>query len=78
MYQAIYYNRSAKQYHLRDDKRGWIEFQYRPTCYVANEGGEYETLEGRRVTPTKQYGYKDPTAYESDVDKFTRTITHFT
>ena len=74
MYQAIYYNRSAKQYHLRDDKRGWIEFQYRPTCYVANEGGEYETLEGRRVTPTKQYGYKDPTAYESDVDKFTRIL----
>jgi DNA polymerase elongation subunit (family B) len=74
MYQAIYYNRSAKQYHLRDDKRGWVEFQYRPTCYVANEGGEYETLEGHRVTPTKQYGYKDPNAYESDVDKFTRIL----
>jgi len=74
MYQAIYYNRSAKQYHLRDDKKGWIEFQYRPTCYIANEGGEYETLEGSRVTPTKQYSYKDPNAYESDVDKFTRIL----
>jgi len=74
MYQSIYYNRSAKQYHLRDDKRGWVEFQYRPTCYIANEGGEYETLEGSRVTPTKQYSYKDPNAYESDVDKFTRIL----
>jgi DNA polymerase elongation subunit (family B) len=74
MYQSIYYNRSAKQYHLRDDKKGWIEFQYRPTCYIANEGGEYETLEGSRVTPTKQYSYKDPNAYESDVDKFTRIL----
>ncbi len=74
MYQAIYYNRSTKQFHLRDDNKGWVEFQYRPTCYIANEGGEYETLEGPRVTPTKQYSYKDPNAYESDVDKFTRIL----
>jgi hypothetical protein len=74
MYQSIYYNRSTKQYHLRDDKRGWVEFQYRSTCYIPNEIGEYETLEGQRVTPTKQYGYKDPNVYESDVDKFTRIL----
>ena len=74
MYQNIYYNRSTKQYHLRDDKKGWVEFQYRPVCYIANPHGEYETLEGDRVSPTKQYGYKDPNVYESDVDKFTRIL----
>jgi DNA polymerase elongation subunit (family B) len=74
MYQSIYYNRSTKQYHLRDDKRGWVEFQYRPTCYTPNEYGELETLDGKRVSPTKQYGYKDPNVYESDVDKFTRIL----
>ena len=74
MYQAIYYNRSAKQYHLRDDKKGWVEFQYRPTCYTLNPNGEYETLDGQRVSPTKQCGWKDPNVYESDVDKFTRVL----
>jgi DNA polymerase elongation subunit (family B) len=74
MYQAIYYNRSTKTYHLRDDKKGWLEFPYRATCYVANEKGEYETLEGVKVSPTKQYDWKDPNAYESDVDKFTRIL----
>jgi DNA polymerase elongation subunit (family B) len=74
MYQAIYYNRDTKTYHLRDDKKGWLEFPYRATCYVANETGEYETLDGVKVSPTKQYAWKDPNAYESDVDKFTRVL----
>jgi DNA polymerase elongation subunit (family B) len=74
MYQAIYYNRDTKTYHLRDDKKGWLEFPYRATCFTANETGEYETLDGVRVSPTKQYTYKDPNAYESDVDKFTRVL----
>lgn len=74
MYQSIYYNRSTKTYHLRDDKKGWLEFPYRATCYTANDKGEYETLDGVRVSPTKQYDWKDPNAYESDVDKFTRVL----
>ncbi len=74
MYQAIYYNRGEKKFHLRDDKKGWLDFPYRATCYVADEKGQYETLEGQRVSPTKQYTYKDPNAYESDVDKYTRVL----
>ena len=74
MYQSIYYSRDTKTYHLRDDKKGWLEFPYRATCFVANETGEYETLDGVRVSPTKQYAWKDPNAYESDVDKFTRVL----
>ena len=74
MYQAIYYNRGEKKFHLRDDKKGWLDFPYRATCYVADEKGQYETLEGQRVSPTKQYTYKDPNTYESDVDKYTRVL----
>ena len=74
MYQAIYYNRDTRTYHLRDDKKGWLEFSYRATCFTPNEIGEYETLDGVRVSPTKQYTYKDPNTYESDVDKFTRVL----
>jgi DNA polymerase elongation subunit (family B) len=74
MYQAIYYNRGEKKYYLRDDKKGWLDFPYRATCYVADDKGQYETLEGQRVSPTKQYTYKDSNAYESDVDKYTRVL----
>ena len=74
MYQSIYYNRTTKQYHVRDDKKGWVTFPYRATCYVPNESGEYKTLDGKRVSPTLQYGYKDPNAFESDVDKYTRIL----
>lgn len=74
MYQAIYYNRDTKRYHLRDSKRGWLEFPYRATCYLPNNEGEYETLDGVKVYPTKQYEWRDPNAYESDVDKFTRIL----
>jgi DNA polymerase elongation subunit (family B) len=74
LYQAIYYNRTTKQYHVRDDKRHWVTFPYRATCYVPNEEGEYRTLDGKRVSPTLQYGYKDPNVFESDVDKYTRVL----
>ncbi len=57
MYQSIYYNRTTKQYHVRDDKKGWVTFPYRATCYVPDDGGEYKTLDGQRVSPTLQYGY---------------------
>jgi DNA polymerase elongation subunit (family B) len=74
MYQSIYYNRTTKQYHVRDDKKGWVTFPYRATCYVPNVNGEYKTLDGVTVSPTLQYGYKDPNVYESDVDKYTRVL----
>jgi DNA polymerase elongation subunit (family B) len=74
MYQSIYYNRTTKQYHVRDDKKGWVTFPYRATCYVPNPEGEYKTLDGQRVSPTLQYGYKDPNVFESDVDKYTRVL----
>ena len=74
MYQSIYYNRTTKQYHVRDDKKGWVTFPYRATCYVPDDGGEYKTLDGQRVSPTLQYGYKDPNVFESDVDKYTRVL----
>ena len=74
MYQSIYYNRTTKQYHVRDDKKGWVTFPYRATCYVPNDSGEYKTLDGQRVAPTLQYGYKDPNVFESDVNKYTRIL----
>ena len=74
MYQSIYYDRDEYQYYLRDDKRGWKQFNYQPTCYVADPDGELETLDGTRVSPIKKIDWKDPKFYEKDVDKNTRVL----
>jgi DNA polymerase elongation subunit (family B) len=77
MYQSIYYDRESYQYYLRDDKRGWKVFNYQPTCYVADVDGEYETLDGTRVSPVKKIDWKDPKYFEKDVDKNTRVLVDF-
>lgn len=74
MYQALYYNRETKLYHLRTDDKGWVEFKYRPLGYVKNPNGDVETIDGVKVSPTLQYNYKDPDVYESDVDRLTRVL----
>ena len=71
MYQSIYYDKSTKQYHLRDDKLGWNSFEYQPTFYKPDTNGQYLTLFGDKVSPTKTYS---DNCYETDVDKHTRVL----
>jgi DNA polymerase elongation subunit (family B) len=71
MYQSIYYDKTTKQYHLRDDKLGWNSFEYQPTFYKPDSQGQYLTLFGDKVTPTKTYS---DNCYETDVDKHTRVL----
>jgi DNA polymerase elongation subunit (family B) len=78
MYQAVYYDRESYNYHLRDDKKGWMEFKYHPTYYVADIDGELETLDGTRVTPIKRMDdYRNPKYFEKDVDKDTRLLVDY-
>ena len=74
MYQSVYYDRGEKQYYLRDDKMGWKSFKYHPTYYFADPDGEYKTLEGTRVSPTKKADWSDNGLYEKDVSKETRLL----
>ena len=74
MYQSIHYNRITKTFHLRDDAKSWLDFQYRAPGYIEDPRGSLTTLEGKKVSPTKQYTYKDPNVYESDVDRLTRVL----
>jgi DNA polymerase elongation subunit (family B) len=71
MYQSIYYDKTSKQYHLRDDKLGWNSFEYQPTFYKPDPQGQYLTLFGDKVSPTKTYS---DNCYETDVDKHTRVL----
>ena len=76
MYQALYFDKDEKQYYLRDDRwTGFKTVKYWPTLYQADPDGEFETLEGTKVTPIKKMDdWKDPKYYEKDVDKLTRFL----
>ena len=79
MYQAVFYDRSEKQYYLRDDRwDGFKTFQYWPTVYYPDPDGELETLEGTRVSPTKKMdNWKDTKYFEKDVDRVTRLLVDY-
>jgi DNA polymerase elongation subunit (family B) len=79
VYQAVYYDREEKQYYLRDDRwDGFKTFQYWPTVYHPDPDGEFETLEGTRVSPTKKMdNWKDPKYFEKDVDRVTRLLVDY-
>lgn len=69
MYNAIHYDYRSRTCHLRDDNEGWYEFEYRPTYYKIHSDGAYNTLDGKKVNPTKKYDKEDKLLYEKDVDK---------
>ena len=69
MYQAIYYCKEEYKYFLRDSVEGWTDFKYTPTCYVNDYKGEYLTLDGKTVSPTKKYDWRDPNVYEKDISR---------
>jgi DNA polymerase elongation subunit (family B) len=79
MYQAVYYDKEEKQYYLRDDRwEGFKTLQHWPTLYQPDPDGEFETLEGTRVSPTKRMDdWKDPKYFEKDVDKLTRLLVDY-
>jgi DNA polymerase elongation subunit (family B) len=75
MYQSIYYDFRNKTCHLRDDNQGWLSFEYTPTYYKLDPNGKYETLDGKRVSPTNTCDKNDPlTYYEIDIPMETRVL----
>jgi DNA polymerase elongation subunit (family B) len=72
LYQSIYYDYRTYTYHLRDDKQGWIDFQYQPTYWKRvpewTEGAQ-PVLTGGWAVPTKKLDKNDPDLLEKDLDK---------
>ena len=72
MYQSIYYDFSTYTYHLRDDKQGWLEFQFQPTYWKRvseYQEGAQPVLTGGWAIPTKKLDKNDPDLLEKDIDK---------
>ena len=75
MFQAIHYDFRNKTCHLRDDKQGWMSFEYYPTYYKLDPNGKYETLDGKQVSPTQKCDKNEPlTYYEIDIPMETRVL----
>jgi DNA polymerase elongation subunit (family B) len=68
MYQSISYNYYTKKTVIRDDKKGWVDVDYKPIYYKLDKEGEFFTIDGRRVSPVKDFDKSRPNEYfEIDV-----------
>ena len=72
MYQAVFYDHQTYTYHLRDDKQGWMDFQFQPTFWKRvdeYQDGAQPVLTGGWAVPIKKYDKHDPNLLEKDIDK---------
>lgn len=72
MYQSIYYCYKDRSYYLRDDKKGWSQFQYPQTCYKRVK--EYRedalpVLTGGYAIPYNKIDKNDTSLLERDLNK---------
>jgi len=75
MYQAIYYSYKQRKCFLRDDKKGWFDFEYYPTYYKIDPDGKYETLDGLRANPVNKCDKSKPLEYyEIDIPMEIRVL----
>jgi DNA polymerase elongation subunit (family B) len=75
MYQAISYNYYTKTAVIRDDEQGWISVPYTPTYFKLDKEGEFFTLEGKRVSPVKEFDKNRPDLFfEIDVPIATNAL----
>ena len=75
MYQSIFYEGKPNyKFHLRDDKKGWTEFQYTLPRYQLDSNGQFPTLDGKRAKQVTKYDWNDNHLYESDIDRYTAVL----
>ncbi len=72
MYQSVFYDYKSREYYLRDDTKGWTQFQFTPTVYRrVSEPGEFTlpVLTGGYAVPIKKWDKNDPDVLEKDINK---------
>lgn len=72
MYQSAYYSYKTYKYTIRDDKQGWLTFDYQPTYFQRipeYQEGAQPVLTGGWAMPTKKYSKTDPDLLERDINK---------
>ena len=74
MYQAINYDKKNGIMHVWDDELGHQQFTFKPYAFLPDPAGQFESLDGTKLS--KAFGnHKDNSkAYESDLNEEVRTL----
>ena len=74
MYQNIAYQKKTNMMHVWDDQVGYQKFKFKPYGYLPDENGQFQSLNGKKLTKFPG-NYKDnKDAYESDLNEEVRTL----
>ena len=75
MFQSISYNYYTKKAVIRDDEKGWVDIDYKPTYYKLDKNGEYFTMDGRAVSKCYEFDKNHPDQYfEIDIPMETNAL----
>src|SRR6056300_384190 len=73
-YQAIGYDKRGGIMHVWDDELGYQKFPFQPYGYLPDTNGQYQTLDGVRLSKVSGNHRDNPKAYESDLNEEVRTL----
>ena len=73
-YQSIGYDRRSGIMHVWDDELGYQKFPFQPYGYLPSENGQYQTLDGVRLSKVSGNHRDNSNAYESDLNEEVRTL----
>ena len=74
MYQAIGFDRKNNIMHVFDDEVGHQKFPFQPYAYLPAADGDYQSLDGTKLTRVAGNHKDNPKSYESDINEEVRTL----
>jgi DNA polymerase elongation subunit (family B) len=74
MYQSIGYDRKNGIMHVWDDEVGHQKFPFQPYAYLPAADGDYQSLDGTKLTRVAGNHKDNPKSYESDINEEVRTL----
>ena len=74
MYQSIGYDRKNGVMHVWDDEVGHQKFPFQPYAYLPAADGDYQSLDGTKLTKVPGNHKDNPKSYESDINEEVRTL----
>ena len=74
MYQAIGFDRKNNIMHVWDDEVGHQKFPFQPYAYLPAADGDYQSLDGTKLTRVAGNHKDNSKSYESDINEEVRTL----
>jgi DNA polymerase elongation subunit (family B) len=73
-YQAIGYDKKNGIMHIWDDELGHNKFPFQPYGYLPDANGQYQSLDGTRLSKVPGNHRDNPKSFESDLNEEVRTL----